>query len=165
MDLFSVIFLIPITSLWCMGLYIVTSDGKLLAFLRQPFSRLLNRKEEEYNMAVTKQKAEHKKSLALLELDNHSHKAERGKEMVERYNKRVEALRIAHQRFMFRLRLLNPFILCPACMSSVHSILIFSYTYWLGYHNLSVWSLPLIMLPVAFINDTIHDKLLEKGIR
>ena len=134
-------------SFWCLGVWTVTEPGKLLAFLKQPILRYIdNVKKEHYRI----------RELAITENQNLQLNSQ-SESQKDIYRSRLKTQLAKHDKDLNRFKLimkgLNPVILCPVCMGSVHGFALFSMFY-----PVSLWVIP-VMIMTSGLNKIWHEKI------
>lgn len=135
-----------IASVWCLGVWTITEKGKLLSFLKQPILNFIDRKTEYYigkQEIITTQYGNFQ--LNCDELQRNIYR--------ERMKAELEIVKKDFNRFKLIMKSLNPVILCPVCMGSVHGFLVFSM-----FQPLSLWVIP-VMVMTSGLNKIWHEKL------
>lgn len=133
-------------SLWCLGLWETTEPGKLLSFLKQPILNYIDNRKKAHIGA--KAKACRESQELQVGCDDVQKNIYR-----ERLKVELAALEKDFNRFKLIMKTLNPIILCPVCMGSVHGFLLFTM-----YQPLSLWVIP-VMVMTAGLNKIWHEKL------
>lgn len=136
-----------LASLWCLGLWSVTEPGKLLAFLKQPLLNKIEARQKEYGEKVNKAiETYQKRTVNCSDTDKEYYKFQKDSE--------IEELKEKHDLFKSNMKLLNPFVLCPVCMGSVHGFFVFTML-----QPISWWVIP-VMFMTAGLNKIWHEKLI-----
>lgn len=134
-------------SLWCLGLWTVTEPKMLLSFLKQPLLKEIDNRNKAYikekNRLIEKFQ---RLTVGAADQDKHYFKTETEKD--------IELLDKEHNRFKSLMKTLNPFILCPVCMGSVHGFVV-----CFSMHGLTWWAIP-VMIMTAGLNKIWHEKLI-----
>lgn len=134
-------------SLWCLGLWTVTEPGKLLSFLKQPFLQYI-----EYRKGLH----ETKRSAIITEYQNLQLNSQTdGQKDIYRdqMKKLVDLQDSDFKHFKRSMKVLNPVILCPVCMGSVHGFLTFITFMPLTWHVIPV------MIITSGLNKIWHEKI------
>jgi hypothetical protein len=134
-------------SLWCLGLWSITQPGKLLSFLRQPFMDYIDKRETGYRKQKENLIVEYQQLQAVAN-DDIQRNIYR-----EQLKKRLEIINAEAKHFKLSMKLLNPVILCPVCMGSIHGLLTFSMFY-----PISWWVVP-VMIVTSGLNKVWHEKI------
>lgn len=132
--------------MWCLGVWTITEPGKLLAFIKQPLVNKLEKRKKEYVKAKNKILEIYAKQVA------NCNETDRGYYETTK-NNHLESIEETYDMFKKNMKLLNPIILCPVCMGSVHGFVCFSM-----YQPLSLWVIP-VMIMTAGLNKLWHEKL------
>lgn len=134
-------------SLWCLGLWTVTEPGKLLSFLKQPFLQYI-----EYRKGLHETKREQiVKDYQNLQLNSQS---DAQKDIYRTQMKNLLKIQDAEfKHFKTSMKVLNPIILCPVCMGSVHGFI----TFYL-FNDVSFWVIP-VMIITSGLNKIWHEKI------
>lgn len=136
-----------LASLWCLGLWSVTEPGKLLSFIKQPLLNKIEARQKEYADKVNKAlETYQKRTVSCSDTDKEYYKFQKDSE--------IEELKEKHDLFKKNMKLLNPIILCPVCMGSVHGLGLFSLC-----QPMSWWVIP-VMFMTAGLNKIWHERLI-----
>lgn len=116
-------------SLICVGIRMITDEGKILYFLRKPFDKIMNQIHEQQNLEKEKF---HLQNWLNLQKDRSPNVEEEIRETEERLEiiKRIEVLSVNPYRFKWLIHIFKPVHLCVVCMASVHT-----FAWWLCFND------------------------------
>ena len=135
-------------SLWCLGLWAITEPGKVLDFLKQPLLKFIHVGDISYKA----QRDEVIEKYQNLQLNSESD--EKRNQYRDQMKKEIKSIDKEHRKFKAYMKVLNPIILCPVCMGSLHGLLAI---YMCGL-PVDLWCIP-VMVITSGLNKIWHEKI------